>query len=323
MDPRILQVVTDTDRRGAQVFATDLHEAMRSLGHEVRTVALAPGSVGGLDVPVLGQQRMSVGSLRALRSEATAANVVVAHGSTTLPACAISTAGTGSAQTVSELFGVPEAKVRVVPNGVPTASFRVADHAGRQAARRRFGLDLDRSTVLSLGALAPEKGVDLAVRALGDLPGAQMLVVGDGPERASLTALANQVAPERIVFTGSIDDPADAYAAADVVALPSRGGDSMPAVLIEAGLCGLPTVSTPVEGIPEIVLDGETGCLVPVGEHAALTRTLGALLTDGDQAARLGAAARAHCIQHFSIEAVAAQWVAVLAELVPGLDDAH
>ena len=363
MDPRILQVVTDTDRRGAQVFATDLHEAMRSLGHEVRTVALAPGSVGGLDVPVLGQQRMSVGSLRALRYAATAANVVVAHGSTTLPACAISTAGTGvpfvyrqisdsrfwaptrlrrlrvragmsraarivalwrgSAQTVSELFGVPEAKVRVVPNGVPTASFRVADHAGRQAARRRFGLDLDRSTVLSLGALAPEKGVDLAVRALGDLPGAQMLVVGDGPERASLTALANQVAPERIVFTGSIDDPADAYAAADVVALPSRGGDSMPAVLIEAGLCGLPTVSTPVEGIPEIVLDGETGCLVPVGEHAALTRTLGALLTDGDQAARLGAAARAHCIQHFSIEAVAAQWVAVLAELVPGLDDAH
>ena len=51
----------------------------------------------------------------------------------------------------------------------------------------------------------------------------------------------------------------EAYAAADVVVLASRGGDSMPAVLIEAGLCGVPAVATPVQAIPEIVLPGETG----------------------------------------------------------------
>jgi len=363
MNPRILQVVTDTDRRGAQVFATDLHEALVALGHDVRTVALAPGVVGGLEVPVLGLKRMSGGTLGALRAEVKSADVVVAHGSTTLPACALTTVFTGvpfvyrqisdsrfwaptrlrrlrvragmlraarivalwrgSALTVCELFGVPESKVRVVPNGVPTEPFHVANRAARASARARFGLRPDRATVLSLGALAPEKGVDLAVRAVGDLPDAQMLVVGDGPERNALAELADRVAPERIAFTGSIDVPADAYAAADVVVLPSRGGDSMPAVLIEAGLCGLPAVSTPVEGIPEIVVEGVTGRLVPIGGLDELTAALGALLADADAASRLGASARRHCMEQFSIEAVAGQWLEVLAELVPALREVH
>ncbi len=62
VDP-ILQVVTDTDRRGAQVFATDLHAAFERAGRNVRTVALAPGATGGLDIPVLGTRRMGLATL--------------------------------------------------------------------------------------------------------------------------------------------------------------------------------------------------------------------------------------------------------------------
>src|SRR5215469_13707106 len=85
----VLQVITDTDRRGAQVFAMDLHAALTRRGDRVRTVALAPGRTGGLDVPVLGRRRLSLGTLRRLTTEARSAQVLVAHGSTTLPACAV------------------------------------------------------------------------------------------------------------------------------------------------------------------------------------------------------------------------------------------
>ena len=93
---RLLQVVTDTDRRGAQVFATDLHGALASLGHEVQTVALCAGRSGGLDVDVLGPTRRSLTTHRRLRHESTDVDVVIAHGSTTLPVSAIALAGTST-----------------------------------------------------------------------------------------------------------------------------------------------------------------------------------------------------------------------------------
>src|SRR5690349_168446 len=90
-----LQVVTDTDRRGAQQFALDLHRALEARGRQMRTVALVDGEVGGLDLPTLGSKRLSLPTLLALRREAVAACVVIAHGSSTLPATAITTLGTG------------------------------------------------------------------------------------------------------------------------------------------------------------------------------------------------------------------------------------
>src|SRR5690349_18726130 len=92
---RVLQVVTDTDRRGAQVFAIDLQHALSEIGHPVQTVALTDGASGGLGTPVLGAKRVSIEGLRALRRQAAGYDVVVAHGSTTLPACALSLAGSG------------------------------------------------------------------------------------------------------------------------------------------------------------------------------------------------------------------------------------
>src|SRR4051794_10190147 len=90
----ILQVVTDTDRRGAQVFAEDLHAALVRRGHGVTTVALAPGVVGGLDLEALGPRRRSVQTLRELRCAARRHEAVLAHGSTTLPMCALALVGT-------------------------------------------------------------------------------------------------------------------------------------------------------------------------------------------------------------------------------------
>jgi glycosyltransferase involved in cell wall biosynthesis len=351
---RILQVVTDTDRRGAQVFAADLADELSRLGHSVRTVALERGSVPVLDLPVLGATRLGWSTVRALRREARAVDIVVAHGSTTLFACAIATPGVpfvyrqisdsrfwappglrrarvraglrraarvvalwkGSAATLQSDFGVRPERIRVIPNAVRVDDHHPVDRAAREAQRVAFGLDPARPTVVSVGALVPEKGVDLAISAVAQLDDAQLLISGDGPERGALEAQARRVAEGRVVFTSTITRAVDAYVAADVVVLASRGGDSMPAVLIEAGLMALPAVATPIEAIPEIVVAGATGVLVPVDDPVALADALRALIDDDDQRARLGASARAHCIEHFSIERVASMWVAALQDLV-------
>lgn len=358
MPSSILQVVTDTDRRGAQVFATDLHDALVAQGRSVRTVALAPGAVGGLDLPVLGPTRRHPKTFAALRREAASASVVAAHGSTTLPMCAlvrplsrtpfvyrqisestfwassptrrlrvqgalrfasgVVALWSGSAQTLHERFHVPEDRIRVIPNGVPPARFPPIDRARAAAARRELGVPADRPTALSIGALVPEKGVDLAIDAVARLDGAQLVVAGDGPERAALEGLADRVAPGRVTFTGSLRDPRPAFEAADVVVLPSRGGDSMPAVLIEAGFLGVPCVATPVEGIPEILDHGRAGMLVPRDDAGALAAAVEELLRDRGRAQAVADHARAHCTSRYAISVVAEQWAGVLDEVERG-----
>jgi glycosyltransferase involved in cell wall biosynthesis len=349
---RILQVITDTDRRGAQVFATDLHRALEERAVAVHTVALAPGaSPDGLDVEVLGPTRRSSATLRALRKQIAASSVVVGHGSTTLFACAIAALGTGvpfvyrqisdmvfwtptalrrarvraalsraarvvtlwdgSASVLHSRFGVPTDRVVVIPNGVDARAFDVVDPARRREARAALGLDPERATVVSVSALVPEKGVDLVIDALGCVPEVQLLVVGDGPERGALERRARAVAAERVVFAGWIPSAVPAYAAADVFVLASRGGDSMPAVLIEAGLTGVPAVATAVEAIPEIVVDGVTGTVV--GESAdELAQAIAALLEDPQNARAMGAAARARGLERYELSVVAVRWLEVL-----------
>lgn len=357
---RILQVITDTDRRGAQVFATDLEPALFAQGLHVTTVALAPGTTSpALEVPVLGPTRRSPATMVALRRAARTADVVVAHGSTTLPACALALPGTGvpfvyrqiseslfwaptpsrrrrvraflgrAARVVAlsaaqrevlvEHFGVPRERLAVVPNGVPAAGFPAVGAAGREAARVGLGIDADAAVVLSISALVPEKGVDLVIDALGDdggragVPGpVVLLVAGDGPVRGDLERRAAAHPGLDVRFLGALDDPRPVYAAADVVVLASRGGDSMPATLVEAAYTGLPVVATPVGSIGEIVVDGVTGTLVPVGDADALRRALAVVLADPAAAAAMGEQARAHALARFEIATVAAAWAGVL-----------
>lgn len=355
---RILQVVTDTDRRGAQVFAADLAPALGARGHDVETVALERGRTGGLDVEVLGRRRLAASTLRSLRARARSFDVVAAHGSTTLPACAAATYRSGTpfvyrqiseslfwaptrwkqrrvrmllrracrvvslsrsqADVLVQHFGVDRTKIDIVPNGVPGDGFAPVDPATRSAARARFGLRDDRPVVLAIGALVPEKGIDVVIDAVGILRSddgdAQLLVVGAGPEREALETRAEGL--RGVLFAGSITEPSDAYAAADVVVLASSGGDSMPATLIEAGLCGLPAVATPIGAIDEIVRDGETGRLVAVGDTAALAAAVGSFLDDPELARSVGADARAHCLEHFEIGVVAARWEQTFVESV-------
>lgn len=86
----------------------------------------------------------------------------------------------------------------------------------------------------------------------------------------------------------------------------------MPAVLIEAGLCGLPVVTTPVGAIADVVVDGSTGRVVPVGDRGAFTAAVVELLADSQKRHELGAAAQRRCRSCFTIEATAPAWLRLL-----------
>ena len=353
---RVLQVVTDRDRRGAQVFALDLESGLAALGLEATTVALAPGRFGdALPIDALGPSRRNPRTLPALRSIATGHDVVVAHGSSTLFACATSLVGgppfiyrqisdpqfwaatpsrrvraalllrmasaivalsPGVAATFASHYRLPLSALTVIPNAVPGADFGPADPEQRRDGRRHLGVPAEAFVVVSLGALVPEKGVDAAVRAVAPLPNAHLVVAGDGPEHPALEALGARIAPGRVHLVGSVDRAADILHAADVLVLPSRGGDSMPAVLIEAGLCGLPTVTTTVGAVPEVVIDGTTGRTVAPGDERGFTQALSELALDEPLRRRMGDAALGHCQSRFTIDAIAPSWRDLLATVV-------
>jgi len=358
MSLRVLQVITDPARRGAQLFAVDLGDALARRAIDVRTVALAatlplaPESALSLDVPTLGARRVGWSTLTALRREAGRADVVVAHGAQTLPACALATLAQpvpfvyrqisdslfwaptaarrarvrlelsraahvvalweGAATTLQAHFGVGADRLTVIPNGVVSDRFAPVDATQRATARCDASLDEKTFTVVYAGALVPEKGVDLVIEAVARVPSTQLLIAGDGPEVATLRALAERVAPGRVVFVPPATEAIAAYRAADVIALASRGGDSMPAVLIEAGLMEIPAVATPVGAIPEIVRPDVTGVLVPLDDVEALARAISALSADSDRLRALGRSARAHCLARYSIEPIATAWERVL-----------
>lgn len=354
---KILQLISDRDRRGAQVFAVDLAAGLQALGVAVETVALEPGAHGDrLPVRALGKRRFGLRTVRELRNVARQSDVVVAHGSSTLPATALGLIGTGrpiayrqisdpgvwaaswprrlrvaaflrrtkavvatsevSAAIVKRHYRLrSRPPVTVIPNAVPAPRFRPPSPEERAEARATSGLPAGAVVVLFVGAVAPEKGVDLAIGALARLETTFLLVAGDGPARRQCEELAARRLPGRHLFLGSVDDPKRAYWAADVFVLPSRT-ESMPAVLIEAGLCGLASVATDVGAVAEIIDDGVTGCLVPAGDPQALTGALQALARDPGRRQTIGAAAAERCTMHFTIGRVAPQWVDLLTALV-------
>ncbi len=170
-------------------------------------------------------------------------------------------------------------------------------------------LAFDPPCVLLLGRLTYEKGFDVALRACAEVvrefPSLRVVLAGDGPARASLTALADDLGlDDRLDVRGAVPSPdvSALLAGATVVAVPSRYEEPFGLVALEAALAARPVVASRVGGLPEVVVDGETGMLVPSDDPHALADGLRAVLRDPDRASRLGAAGRGRAERDFSVE---------------------
>jgi glycosyltransferase involved in cell wall biosynthesis len=183
----------------------------------------------------------------------------------------------------------------------------IRNPAGPEAARNggNGGRADGAAHVLSVGRLAAPKDFLTLVRAVGRLPEGtvRLSVAGAGPDRGAVAAEVERLGVGgRVALLGERTDVADLLAGADVFALSSRS-EAMPMSILEAMASGLPVVATDVGGIPELVVDGKTGYLVPPARPDLLARALDRLAGDPGLRSRMGAAARARARDEFSVEA--------------------
>jgi glycosyltransferase involved in cell wall biosynthesis len=155
--------------------------------------------------------------------------------------------------------GVPAGRIEVLRNGVDLQLFRPIE---REAGRRK--LEVSRTTLLSVGHLVPRKAHDLVIQALRWLPEMDLIVIGDGPERARLGALAGKTGVgDRVRFVRALaqEELRNYYGAADALVLASSR-EGWANVLLESMACGTPVVASKIGGTPEVVSAPEAGVLM-------------------------------------------------------------
>ncbi|HET9345136.1 MAG TPA: glycosyltransferase family 4 protein [Candidatus Limnocylindrales bacterium] len=216
-------------------------------------------------------------------------------------------------------------RIRVVPNGVEAATATTSTE--RTAARAELGLPPEAFVVGMVANFRPRKGVDVLIEAFAELVrgglDARLVLVGEpfrehgGDYGETLRAMIEASGcAARILQTGFRPDTDRVMRAFDAFVLPSRFGEGMPMVLLEAMVREIPVVSTPVEGIVEVVDDGVNGELVPVDDRHALANRLAELASDPARRARLAAAGRATVLDRFTTGAMARGIERVYDELV-------
>lgn len=189
--------------------------------------------------------------------------------------------------------------IPVIPNGVDALRFAVS------------GRDWSPPHVLSVGRVVYQKGFDLGMQALSRLKDLEWtwIIAGDGPQMAALKAMAEEFGiRERVHFTGwlSAEQLKEQYASANVFLFPSRH-EGMPNVVLEAMASGLPVIASHIAGNEELVVDGETGRLVPPEDADALQVALKPFLVEAQLREQMGGAARRRVETSFSWERVAEQ----------------
>lgn len=201
---------------------------------------------------------------------------------------------------------VPESKVTVIPNGVPRPPALAPEKA--EALRRAYEITPDEFVIGSVGRMVDDstKRFSDLIRATRHLRDrgtlAKTLLVGDGPARPHLEQIAaDEGVADTVIFAGFQERVADFYGLMHVFVLASAH-EAFGLVIAEAMRCGLPVVATSVGGIPNIVVHGHTGLLVPPKSPAALARAIQTLLLDEEERKRLGANGKMRADKLFSSE---------------------
>ena len=185
---------------------------------------------------------------------------------------------------------IPRSRLRLVRGGIDPAPYRRAEPVDRAS----LGLAEGDRPLIWVGRLDPVKGLKQLLAAVSALPSGlavKLLLVGDGPLRATLTAHASALGvSDRVGFLGSRNDVPSLLATAEAFVFPSRT-EGLPNALLEAMASGLPIVTTDVPGCRDLISDDRNGLVVPYDDVSALSDAIERVLTDTQLAYRLGNAA--------------------------------
>ena len=200
-----------------------------------------------------------------------------------------------------EKSSIPMDKLIAVPNAVDLSKFENLE-PGR--LRRELEVDAETPVLLTVGRLSRQKGLqhllDAMPAVLDEISNTRLALVGAGEDEASLKDLTRELGIEGAVsFLGWHPEIPEFLKDADLFVLPSLW-EGMPNVVLEAMASGVPTVATEVGGTPELVLEGETGVLVPPADSDALARSIITLLQDRELRSRMGQQALERAQSQFS-----------------------
>jgi glycosyltransferase involved in cell wall biosynthesis len=211
-------------------------------------------------------------------------------------------------------FGIPESRITTISNGIDISAFAAAPTTLGNQLRKGNGL-----IVGMVGRLESNKGQEYLVRAaaqvLREFPETMFVFAGDGPSRAELESLSQQLGiADHVRFLGQRRDMPEVYASMDILALPSLE-EGMPMVILEAFAAGKPVVATPVGGIPKLIQNDETGLLINPQDVAGLRDAILRLIKEPELRKRLAAKGHARAERAFSSDAMARQYEAVYERL--------
>jgi glycosyltransferase involved in cell wall biosynthesis len=184
-------------------------------------------------------------------------------------------------------WGLAPERVSVLPNPAP----EVPPLPSRDELRAELGLD--GHALVFAGRLGPQKALGVALTALAEVPGVDLTIAGDGPERAALERRTAELGlAGRVRFLGSVprDTVLRLFRAADASVL-SSDWENFPHTVVESLAVGCPVIATAVGGVPEVVRDGENGLLVAPGDPAALATAISRFFADHELRGRTRAAA--------------------------------
>lgn len=198
-----------------------------------------------------------------------------------------------------------KSKLKVIPNGVDTQSFKPMGESARQALREKYELDKNDLIILSVGRLAARKGFKdllLAFKVVSQqVKNANLILVGSGPLEATLKRLVVKLKiSDRVIFAKglAIEELKMHYAGTDLFVLPSYY-EGQGIVFLEAMASGIPIVSTNISAIPETVRHGENGLLVKPGDSNELTDAIIPLLEDDELRIRMGKNGREIAVKEY------------------------
>lgn len=223
------------------------------------------------------------------------------------------------AESIINWYGILPGDVVIIPNAVDTARFN--PNVSGNDLREKWKLYSD-PLVVYVGRLAPQKGLNYLIEAfantLRDIPDTKLIIVGEGFLKSELMTMCRKLNLENsIKFLGRVSDEdlPHIYAAADLVILPSIM-EGFGIVLLEAMATSKPCVGTTGGGIPEVVVDGETGILVPAGDSSALYKAICLILEDRSLSRKFGEAGRKRVEEKFTWNVVAKETIALYEQLL-------
>ena len=209
------------------------------------------------------------------------------------------------AQHLKEDFNVSPDRIHWIANGIDLKRFTMVDASMRRRARQKWGM-ADTPLIGIIARLSDVKGIDILIKAvpliIKEIPSANLLIAGQGPEENTLKELALRMSlTDRVHFKDIIDQTPELLAALDVFVMPSLM-EGLGLSVIEAQACGIPVVASRVGGLVDLIEDGKSGYLVEVNDPQALAGRIIKVLKSPELAQNMARQARINVENHFSSE---------------------